>query len=207
MKTPVLIGIAGGTGSGKTTLVKELLSCFEDHVITISHDDYYKANKELSIDERKRQNYDHPCAFDTDEMIEHLKVLKAGLNVEKPIYSFVKHTREEQTQTIEPKDVIIVDGILIFENKDLRDLLDIKIYVDTDADVRIIRRILRDVKERGRDLDSVINQYLTTVKLMHEQFVEPSKKYADVIIPEGGFNKVAISMLVDKIRALLDKPE
>ena len=206
MKDVVVIGVAGGTGSGKSTLVKRLQEAFKnDDVATICHDFYYKAHPELSYEERTKLNYDHPDAFDTWLMVEHIKALKEGKAVECPTYSFVKHNRAEETLHIEPSKVIIVDGILIFENEELRDIMDIKVYVDTDADVRLARRILRDVRERGRSMESVISQYTTTVKPMHEQFVEPSKRYADVIIPEGGFNSVAVSMLIQNIRSIVDK--
>lgn len=198
---PLVIGIAGGTGSGKTTIVNKLNEVFEKQVLTLCHDYYYKANSNIPLEERKKLNYDHPESFETGRLIEDIKSLKKGKIIERPIYNFVMHTREEETVTVSPTKVIIVDGILIFENKELRDLLDIKVYVDTDADVRIIRRILRDVKERGRNLESVIDQYLNTVKLMHEQFVEPSKRYADIIIPEGGYNQVALSMLIEHINS------
>ncbi|MCT4544907.1 MAG: uridine kinase [Vallitalea sp.] len=204
MEKPIIIGIAGGTGSGKTTLVNKLKDVLGNEVVALTHDDYYKSNDNFELEERKKLNYDHPNAFDTDVMIKDLIALKNGLSIQRPNYSFVEHTREKETVKVEPKKVIILEGILIFENKELRDILDIKVYVDTDADVRIIRRIVRDVKERGRDLDSVINQYLNTVKIMHEEFVEPSKKYADIIIPQGGYNEVACSMLIDKIRTLLN---
>lgn len=200
---PIIIGIAGGTGSGKTTLVNKLKSVLGDEVVTLCHDYYYKANDHLPLEERKKLNYDHPNAFDTEMMIDDIKRLKDGMIVERPTYDFVGHTRAEETVKVSPKKVIIVEGILIFENRELLNQLDIKVFVDTDADVRIIRRIVRDVKERGRSLDSVINQYLNTVKLMHEEFVEPSKRNADIIIPEGGHNKVAVSMLLDKIKVLL----
>lgn len=199
----VVIGIAGGTGSGKTTLVKKLQQAFRNEVIVVSHDHYYKSNSHLPLEERKNLNYDHPCSFDTEMMIEHIKMLKDGQGIDGPIYSFVEHTRMNETVRIEPCKVIIVEGILVFENKQLLDQMDIKIFVDADADVRIIRRILRDVEERGRSLEGVVEQYLSTVKPMHESFVEPSKRYADIIIPEGGFNAVAISMIIDKIRAIL----
>lgn len=205
METPIIIGIAGGTGSGKTTLVKKLNDVLGDEVVALTHDYYYKAYAHLDLEDRKKLNFDHPNLFDTDMLISDLKALKAGESIERPIYSFVEYTRMKETVKVDPKKVIIIEGILIFENKELRDLLDIKVYVDTDADVRIIRRILRDVKERGRNLDSVISQYLGTVKIMHEEFVEPSKKHADIIIPEGGHNQVACSMLIDKIRALLNE--
>jgi uridine kinase len=206
MKDIVVIGVAGGTGSGKSTLVKRLQEAFKnDDVETICHDFYYKAHPELTYEERTKLNYDHPDAFDTWLMVEHIKSLKEGKSVECPTYSFVEHNRTEQTLSIKPSKVIIVDGILIFENEELRNIMDIKVYVDTDADVRLARRILRDVRERGRSMESVISQYTTTVKPMHEQFVEPSKRYADVIIPEGGFNSVAVSMLIQNIRSIVDR--
>lgn len=204
MNDAIIIGIAGGTGSGKSTLVDKLLEELKDQVLALTHDYYYKSNDHLSLDERKLLNYDHPKAFETDMLIEHLKKLKSGQTIQRPSYDFSQHTRSKEIFTEVPKKVILVEGILIFEDIELRNLFDIKVFVDTDADVRIIRRILRDVKERGRDLDSVISQYLNTVKPMHEEFVEPSKKYADIIIPEGGFNKVACSMLIDRIRNLLE---
>lgn len=203
MKGSIIIGIAGGTGSGKTTLVNKLKDELGDEVLTLTHDHYYKANDHLPLEERATLNYDHPNAFDTEMFIGDLIKLKNGKEIERPCYDYSLHTRSKKTIIEIPKKVIIVEGILIFENLELRRLFDIKVFVDTDADVRIIRRILRDVKERGRELDSVINQYLNTVKIMHEEFVEPSKKHADVIVPEGGYNKVACSMLLDKIKALL----
>ena len=205
MKVTV-IGVAGGTGSGKSTLVKRLQEAFKnDDVATLCHDYYYKAHPELTYDERTKLNYDHPAAFDTDMLVEHIRTLKSNVPIEHPVYSFVEHNRTEDTVLVKPSRVIIVDGILIFEHKELRDLMDIKVFVDTDADVRLARRILRDVCERGRTMQSVINQYTTTVKPMHEEFVEPSKKYADVIIPEGGFNSVAVGMLIENIRSLINK--
>ncbi|MBR3678302.1 MAG: uridine kinase [Alistipes sp.] len=206
MKDVVVIGVAGGTGSGKSTLVKRLQEAFKnDDVATICHDFYYKAHPELSYEERTKLNYDHPAAFDTDMLVEHIRQLKEGKNVECPVYSFVEHNRTAETLPVAPSKVIIIDGILIFENEELRDMMDIKVYVDTDADLRLARRILRDVRERGRSMESVISQYTKTVKPMHEQFVEPSKRYADVIIPEGGFNSVAVSMLIQSIRSIVDK--
>ncbi|MBR2326815.1 MAG: uridine kinase [Alistipes sp.] len=206
MKDVVVIGVAGGTGSGKSTLVKRLQEAFRnDDVATICHDYYYKAHPELSYEERTKLNYDHPDAFDTHILVEHIKALKEGKTVECPVYSFVEHNRTDETLAVAPSKVIIVDGILIFENEQLRNIMDIKVFVDTDADVRLARRILRDVRERGRSMESVISQYTTTVKPMHEQFVEPSKRYADVIIPEGGFNSVAVSMLIQNIRSIIDK--
>jgi uridine kinase len=170
----------------------------------LCHDYYYKEHSELTYEERTRLNYDHPQAFDTDMMVEHIKALKNNVPIAHPVYSFVDHNRTAETVPVKPSKVIIVDGILIFEHKELRDLMDIKVYVDTDADVRLARRILRDVRQRGRSMESVIDQYITTVKPMHEEFVEPSKKYADVIIPEGGFNSVAVQMLIQSIRSLID---
>jgi len=206
MKDVVVIGIAGGTGSGKSTLVKRLQEAFEiADVATICHDFYYKAHSELTYEERTKLNYDHPDAFDTWLLVEHIKALKEGKAIDCPTYSFVEHNRTEQTLHIEPAKVIIVDGILIFENEELRNAMDIKVYVDTDADVRLARRIMRDVRERGRSMESVITQYTSTVKPMHEQFVEPSKRYADVIIPEGGLNSVAVSMLIQNIRSIVEK--
>ena len=200
-----IIGVAGGSGSGKSTLVKKLQEAFAgDDVATLCHDYYYKAHPELTYEERTKLNYDHPQAFDTDMMVEHVKTLRSNVPIEHPVYSFVDHNRTSDTVAVKPSKVIIIDGILIFENKELRDLMDIKVYVDTDADVRLARRILRDVCDRGRSMQSVIDQYITTVKPMHEEFVEPSKKYADVIIPEGGFNSVAVRMLIQNIRSLID---
>lgn len=200
MNNIMIIGIAGGTGSGKTTLTQKIKEAFNEDVAVLSHDYYYKSNSDLPFEERTKLNYDHPNAFDTDLLIEHLKELKQGKAICHPVYSFVEHTRLEEMVEITPAKVIIIEGILIFENKELCELMDIKVFVDTDADLRIIRRLLRDVKERGRDLDSVINQYIGTVKPMHEKFVDPSKKRADIIIPEGGFNSVALSMLLEQVR-------
>ncbi len=201
----MIIGIAGGTGSGKTTLSQKIKDFFEDKVEILCHDYYYKSNSHIPFEERKKLNYDHPNSFDTELLIEHLKQLKEGKAITHPVYSFVEHTRLDETVEIKPKKVIIIEGILIFENKELCDLMDIKVFVDTDADVRIIRRLLRDVKERGRSLDSVINQYLGTVKPMHEEFVEPSKKMADIIIPEGGANIVALNMLLEQIKNFINE--
>lgn len=200
-----VIGVAGGTGSGKSTLVKRLQEAFKDEdVVTLSHDYYYKAHPELTYEERTKLNYDHPQAFDTDMLVEHVRALKHNVPIKHPVYSFVEHNRLEETVLIKPSKVIIVEGILIFDHKELRDEMDIKVFVDTDADVRLARRILRDVRDRGRTMESVITQYTTTVKPMHEEFVEPSKKYADVIIPEGGFNSVAVTMLIRSIQALIN---
>ena len=201
-----VIGVAGGTGSGKSTLVKRLEEAFRsEDVATLCHDYYYKAHPELTYEERTKLNYDHPAAFDTDMLVEHIRTLKSNVPIEHPVYSFVDHNRTAERVMVKPSRVIIVDGILIFEHKELRDLMDIKVFVDTDADLRLARRILRDVCERGRTMQSVIEQYTTTVKPMHEEFVEPSKKHADVIIPEGGFNSVAVGMLIENIRSLISK--
>lgn len=201
-----VIGVAGGTGSGKSTLVKRLQEAFRsEDVATICHDYYYKAHPELTYQERTLLNYDHPQAFDTDMMVEHIRALKNNVPINHPVYSFVEHNRTSESVLVKPSKVIIIDGILIFENKELRELMDIKVFVDTDADLRLARRILRDVRERGRSMESVINQYTTTVKPMHEEFVEPSKRYADVIIPEGGFNSVAVQMLIQNIRSIVEK--
>lgn len=203
MNTTV-IGVAGGTGSGKSTLVRKLREAFaEEDVITLSHDYYYKSHDDIPLEERRKLNYDHPQSFDTDMLIAHVEMLKNGVPVERPVYSFVEHNRMLETIPVIPAKVLIVEGILIFDSKPLRDLMDIKVYVDTDADIRLARRILRDVQERGRSMESVINQYVLTVKPMHEEFVEPSKKYADVIIPEGGFNSVALSLLIENIKSVI----
>ena len=199
-----VIGVAGGTGSGKSTLVRRLQVAFaEDEVVTLCHDYYYKGYKNLTYEERTRLNYDHPQSFDTEMMVEHIRTLKDGVPIERPVYSFVEHNRLEETVRVMPSKVLIIDGILIFENKQLRDLMDMKVYVDTDADLRLARRLLRDVRERGRTMESVVEQYINTVKPMHEEFVEPSKKYADVIIPEGGFNSVAVYMLIENIKSVI----
>lgn len=200
---PIIIGIAGGTGSGKSTLAENIKNEFKHNISMLSHDYYYKSNENLPFEERVKLNYDHPDAFETNLLIEHLTKLKNGETIRRPSYSFVEHLREKETYEVVPKKVIIVDGILIFENKTLRDMMDIKIFVDTDADIRFIRRLLRDVEERGRTVPSVVEQYCTTVKPMHEQFVEPSKKYADIIVPEGGYNQVALNMIVEKIRSII----
>lgn len=200
---PIIIGIAGGTGSGKSTLADNIKKEFKNNISMLSHDYYYKNNSHLPFEERVKLNYDHPEAFDTDLLIEHLQKLKNGEKIERPTYSFIDHLREEETYEVVPKKVIIVEGILIFENKALRDMMDIKIFVDASADIRFIRRLLRDVEERGRTVPSVVDQYCRTVKPMHEQFVEPSKKYADIIVPQGGHNKVALNMIIEKIRSII----
>ena len=203
-KESIVIGIAGGTGSGKSTMVRRIQEEFGPAVALLSHDFYYKAHDELSYEDRCLLNYDHPNSFDTDLMIRHIRSLRIGEAIFRPVYDFTIHNRSLENVAVEPAKVIIVEGILIFENRELRELCDIKLYIDTDADVRIIRRILRDVKKRGRTLESVVEQYLTTVKVMHEQFVETSKKHADIIIPEGGRNEVALAMVNERIKRLLD---
>ena len=197
----MIIGIAGGTGSGKTTLTRKLLETFGEDVSVVYHDNYYKRLDELTYEERCKVNYDHPDSFETDLMVEDLKRLTAGETIYCPVYDYTIHNRSNDFVEVRPTKVVIVEGILIFEHKALRDLMDIKIFVDTDADVRILRRILRDVKERDRSLESVISQYLTTVKPMHEQFVQPSRQYADIVVLEGGHNLVALDMIVERIRS------
>ena len=204
MDQVLVIGIAGGTGSGKTTITRRLIERFGGDVSVIHHDNYYKAHHNMPYEERAKLNYDHPNAFDTDMLIEHLKQLRQGHSVVCPVYDYTVHDRSKDTIIIKPARVIIVEGILIFENRELCDQMDIKIYVDADADVRILRRIVRDVRDRGRSLDSVINQYLATVKPMHEQFVEPSKRNADIIVPQGGHNRVALEMVMERVRAHLE---
>jgi len=199
MKDIMIIGIAGGTGSGKTTLTERLKKRFGEDVMVVYHDNYYKRNDHMTYDERCLLNYDHPDAFDTDLMISHVEGLRNGESIECPVYDFTVHNRSDRTVMIRPTKVIIIEGILIFQNEVLRNLMDIKIFVDTDADVRILRRIMRDVKQRGRSLDSVVNQYLTTVKPMHEQFVEPSKRASDIVVLEGGNNVVALDILIQRV--------
>lgn len=196
----LVIGIAGGTGSGKTTLMKNLINRFEDVVTVISHDNYYKRHDDIPYEERCKLNYDEPSAFDTSLMVYHLDQLRHGYAIECPVYDFTVHNRSAETIHIVPKKVIIVEGILIFENEELRNLMDIRIFVDTDADIRLCRRIKRDVNKRGRTLESVLQQYQETVKPMHEQYVEPSKKYAHIVVPEGGKNLVALDMIVGRIQ-------
>lgn len=200
----ILIGIAGGSGSGKTTLANKLIDQFgSDEVSLLRHDSYYKRHDDLPFEERAKLNYDHPDSFDTPLLCQHIRELKQGKTIRMPVYDYSIHNRTDEVVLVHPAPVIILEGIMIFADPELCDLLDIKVFVDTDADVRILRRILRDVKERGRSLDSVINQYLTTVKPMHEQFVEPSKRKADIIIPEGGENQVALEMLIQRINSQL----
>lgn len=200
----LVIGIAGGTGSGKTTLMRNIMSQFEGMVTVLSHDNYYKRHDELTFEERSCLNYDEPDAMETSLMVEHLAMLRNGQAIDCPVYDFTRHNRSDKTIHLEPKPVIIVEGILIFENASLRDLMDIRLFVDTDADIRLCRRIKRDVSKRGRTLESVLAQYQATVKPMHEKYVEPSKKYANLVIPEGGKNMVALDMILGRIKQHLD---
>ena len=206
-KKYLVIGIAGGTGSGKTTLMKNIINRFGDVVTVLSHDNYYRRHDELTYEERCKINYDEPAALETDLMAYHLDLLRKGESIECPVYDFTQHNRSDETITVVPKRVIIVEGILIFENEPLRELMDIKIFVDTDADVRLCRRIKRDVNKRGRTLESVLTQYQETVKPMHEKYVEPSKKYADLVVPEGGKNLVALDMIMGRIARHLKEAE
>ncbi|HHE72510.1 MAG TPA: uridine kinase [Chloroflexi bacterium] len=202
----VIIGVAGGTGSGKTTVARRILERVgAEHIAYIPHDAYYRDLRHLPFEERVRVNFDHPDSLETSLLIEHLKKLRRGEPVEVPIYDFTTHTRTQRTRRVEPAPIILVEGILIFVEPALRELFDVKLFVDTDPDIRFIRRLQRDVRERGRTVDSVIEQYLRTVRPMHLEFVEPSKRHADVIIPEGGFNEVAIEMVAARIRGLLDE--
>ena len=204
MNRPILIGIAGGTGSGKSTVAKAIFSALpKKNIAIIEQDSYYNDQTELSYDERIKTNYDHPLSFDNKLLHQQLVSLLNGETIEKPVYNFSIHNRAEETLRVESKDIIIFEGIMILEDESLRDIMDIKIFVDTDPDVRIIRRIVRDINERGRTLESVIEQYLKTVKPAHEQFIEPSKKFADIIIPEGGYNKVAIDIMVAKVKSII----
>ena len=200
----LVIGIAGGTGSGKTTLMRNITAQFEGMVTVLSHDNYYKRHDELTFEERCGLNYDEPDAIETSLMVEHLMQLRRGETIDCPVYDFTRHNRSDETVRLEPKPVIVVEGILIFENQPLRELMDIRLFVDTDADVRLCRRIKRDVNKRGRTLESVLTQYQTTVKPMHEKYVEPSKKYANLVIPEGGKNTVALDMILGRIQRHLD---
>ena len=196
----LVIGIAGGTGSGKTTLMKNLIGQLGDDVTVISHDNYYRAHDELPYEERCKLNYDEPAAFETELMVRHLELLKQGQPVDCPVYDFAVHNRSDQVVRLEPRCVIMVEGILIFENEALRNLMDIRIFVDTDADIRLCRRVKRDVNKRGRTMESVLLQYQETVKPMHDRYVEPSKKFAHLVVPEGGKNLVALDMIAHRIR-------
>lgn len=205
MKKTTLIGIAGGSASGKSSISKQLKERYEDtnSVVIIRQDDYYKDQSEKTMEERVKTNYDHPFAFDNELLVTQLKVLMSGSGIQKPIYDFVNHTRSSEIEYIKPSDVIVIEGLFVLENENLRNLCDIKLFVDTDTDIRFIRRLQRDVNERGRTLNSVVEQYMTTVKDMHNLFIEPSKRYADVIIPEGGHNIVAIDLLITKISSII----
>ncbi|MBI0576440.1 uridine kinase [Neobacillus cucumis] len=206
MRKPVVIGVTGGSGSGKTSVTKAIYDSFKGHsILMLEQDYYYKDQSELPFEERLKTNYDHPLAFDNDLLIDHIERLLRYEPIEKPVYDYALHTRSDKIIPVEPKDVIILEGIMVLEDERLRNLMDIKLYVDTDADLRIIRRMQRDIKERGRTLDSVIDQYVNVVRPMHNQFIEPSKRYADVIIPEGGHNHVAIDLMVTKIQTILEQ--
>lgn len=205
MNEVIVIGVAGGSASGKTTVANRIKEECRETVELLSHDFYYLAHYDMPFEERAKLNYDHPNAFDTERLIDDIKMLKQGIGIDRPVYSYSIHNRLEETVHVNPAQVIIIEGFMIFENRELRDLMDIKVYVDTDADERLIRRILRDVNERGRSVESVINQYIQTVKPMHEEFVEPTKKYADIIIPRGGMNEVAISMLINRIKTITNE--
>lgn len=203
---PIIVGVAGGTGSGKTTVSQAILERVgPDRIAYIQHDSYYRDLSHLPLEERARVNFDHPDALENELLVQHLRQLCAGQPAEVPIYDFTTHTRRPETRTVYPHRVILVEGILIFADKTLRDMMDVKIFVDTDADIRFIRRLQRDIAERGRTMESVIRQYLETVRPMHLEFVEPSKRYADVIIPEGGFNTIAVEMVVARILAMLEE--
>lgn len=204
MHKPVVIGIAGGTGSGKTSIAKAIKKQVEEHVTVLTQDSYYKSFPDLPLKERHKINFDHPSTYDTKLLIEHIQNLVRNVPIEMPIYDFTTHLRKKETILQNPAKIIIVEGILLFENEELRSLMDIKIFVDTDADIRIIRRIDRDIKARGRTLQSTIDQYLATVRPMHNEFVEPSKRFADIIIPEGGHNKIGIDMIVSKIKQIVE---
>ena len=204
MEDILVIGIAGGTGSGKTTLMNNLIQHFSGMITVLSHDNYYRRLDHLEMEQRNQVNYDHPDALETELMVEHLRQLRSGEAIDCPIYDFTVHNRSDETLRITPQKVIIVEGILIFADEALRDLMDIRIFVDTDADVRLCRRIKRDVNKRGRTLESVLQQYQTTVKPMHEKFIEPSKKYANIVVPEGGKNVVALDMITGYIQRHLD---
>lgn len=205
-RRPVVIGVAGGSGSGKTTVTKSIYDQFPNQsILMIEQDYYYKDQTHLPMEERLKTNYDHPLAFDNDLLIEHVDKLIHHKPIEKPVYDYTLHTRSTEIIPVDPKDVIIIEGILILEDERLRNLMDIKLFVDTDSDIRIIRRLLRDIKDRGRTIDSVVDQYISVVRPMHQQFIEPTKRYADVIIPEGGQNYVAIDLMATKIKTILEE--
>lgn len=203
MSKPIVFAVAGGTASGKTTVAEQILREFgADNIAFLPHDAYYRNNTHLTLEQRTQVNYDHPDSLETELLIEHITKLLDGQTIERPVYDFVNHLRSAETVTVRTHRIILVEGILIFAEPLLRNLFDIKIFVDTDADVRFIRRMMRDVEERGRSIESVVQQYMTTVRPMHLEFVEPSKRYADVIIPEGGLNKVALDMVVTRLHAI-----
>jgi len=206
IRKPVVIGVTGGSGSGKTSVTKAIYESLKDHsILVLEQDYYYKDQSELPFEERLKTNYDHPLAFDNDLLIEHIEKLLRYEVIQKPVYDYSIHTRSDKVIPVEPQDVIILEGILVLEDERLRNLMDIKLYVDTDADLRIIRRLTRDIRDRGRTFDSVIDQYLNVVRPMHNQFIEPTKRYADIIIPEGGHNHVAIDLMVTKIQTILEQ--
>ena len=199
MENILVIGIAGGSGSGKTTLMNRIVERFEDNITVLSHDSYYKRHDDMTYEERCQLNYDEPAALETELMVRHLDLLRSGRAIDCPVYDFTVHNRSSETTRVEPRKVIIVEGILIFEDEALRELMDIRIFVDTDADIRLCRRVKRDVNKRGRSLESVLTQYQQTVKPMYEKYVEPSKKYAHILVPEGGKNAVALDLVVNLI--------
>ena len=203
MNKVCIVGVAGGTASGKTTIVSRIAEYFGNDIVVISHDSYYKAHNEMTYEERSQLNYDHPDSFESERMANDIRDLIKGHIIEVPVYDYTTHNRSDRTITVTPKPVIIIEGILVLENKELRDLMDAKIYVDTDADERLMRRIRRDMSERARSIDSIMEQYANTVKPMHEEFVEPSKKYADIIIPRGGGNETGIGMLMEYLKHLI----
>lgn len=206
LSKPLVIGVAGGSGSGKTSVTKAICDFFQGHsILMLEQDYYYKDQSHLPFEERLKTNYDHPFAFDTELLIEHLQQLIQYQPIEKPVYDYKLHTRSSKTIFVEPKSVIILEGILVLEDERLRELMDMKLFVDTDPDIRIIRRLVRDIQERGRSMDSVIDQYVNVVRPMHNQFIEPTKRYADIIIPEGGQNHVAIDLMVTKIQTILEQ--
>ncbi|SMQ83062.1 uridine kinase [Bacillus sp. OV166] len=206
MRKPVVIGVTGGSGSGKTSVTKAIYESLKDHsILVLEQDYYYKDQSDLPFEARLKTNYDHPLAFDNDLLIEHIEKLLRYETIQKPVYDYSIHTRSDKVIPVQPQDVIILEGILVLEDERLRNLMDIKLYVDTDADLRIIRRLTRDIRDRGRTFDSVIDQYLNVVRPMHNQFIEPTKRYADIIIPEGGHNHVAIDLMVTKIQTILEQ--
>ena len=205
MNKPLIIGVAGGTASGKSSVSRILYDAFSDHTITLlRQDDYYNDQSHMTMEERVKTNYDHPLSMDNELLVKHLKKLMLGYSIEKPVYDYTQQTRSEETEKIEPTKIIIVEGLFVLEDVKIRELLDIKIFVESDDDIRFIRRLLRDTTERGRTIDSVISQYIESVKPMHEEFVEPTKKYADIIVPDGKTNTVALDLLITKINSILN---